>query len=70
MTVSDFWHSAFLSALARLPAQEAKIEADLSLKIAAEHWQQVLRKKGRVVPSNWIPYAQLDITNIDEQQTV
>lgn len=39
MTIEDFWNQAFLSALIRLPAQDAKKEADTALQIGIDHWQ-------------------------------
>ena len=42
MKISDFWNQAFISCLGRLPAQEARAEADKALEIALEHWQAVM----------------------------
>lgn len=56
MTVSKFWNQAFIAALTRLPAEQAKIEADKALAIAIEHWQSVMQDKGAVVPE-WVLYA-------------
>ena len=56
MTVSKFWNQAFIAALTRLPAEQAKIEADKDLAIAIEHWQSVMKDKGAVVPE-WVLYA-------------
>jgi hypothetical protein len=39
MKVQTFWNKAFLAALTRLPANEAKIEADLATELCIEHWQ-------------------------------
>jgi hypothetical protein len=38
MKTSTFWNRAFLAALHRLPAQAAREEADLAVKLALEHW--------------------------------
>ena len=40
MSLSEFWNSAFLSALARLPAEQAKLEADKAVEVAINHWQE------------------------------
>lgn len=40
MTIDDFWNQAFISALSRLPATEARIEADVALEICIEQWQK------------------------------
>lgn len=40
MTIEDFWNQAFLSALTRCPAEEAKEEANRALEICIEHWQE------------------------------
>lgn len=40
MTIEDFWNSAFLAALGRLPVAEAKREADLATKTCIEHWHR------------------------------
>lgn len=39
MRIEEFWNSAFLSALTRLPADEAKTEADKATQICIAHWQ-------------------------------
>lgn len=39
MKVDKFWNQAFLAALSRLPAHEAKIEADLATELCISHWQ-------------------------------
>jgi hypothetical protein len=39
MTIEDFWNQAFLAALGRLPATQAKKEADTATKLCVEHWQ-------------------------------
>ncbi|WP_155617034.1 hypothetical protein [Xanthomonas translucens] len=40
MTIEDFWNQAFLSALARLPVEEAKRIADEAVEAGIAHWQQ------------------------------
>lgn len=39
MKIEDFWNQAFISALARLPANDAKAEADQALQLCIKHWQ-------------------------------
>lgn len=39
MKVEKFWNQAFLAALGRLPADEAKCEADLATDLCIKHWQ-------------------------------
>ncbi len=39
MTIEDFWTQAFLAALARVPAEEAKKQADIATKLCIERWQ-------------------------------
>lgn len=39
MTIEDFWNQAFLAALGRLSAAQAKKEADTATKLCVEHWQ-------------------------------
>jgi hypothetical protein len=51
MTIEDFWNQAFLSALTRCPAGEAKLEADVALQICIEHWQSK--------NLTWAPYPPL-----------
>ncbi|MBO9837790.1 hypothetical protein [Xanthomonas phaseoli] len=39
MKVEQFWNKAFLAALTRLPADEAKAEADKATELCISHWQ-------------------------------
>jgi hypothetical protein len=39
MIISDFWNQAFISALGRLPADEARKEADIATEMCIEQWQ-------------------------------
>lgn len=39
MKVEQFWNKAFLAALTRLPADEAKAEADKATNLCIKHWQ-------------------------------
>ena len=63
MKISDFWNQAFISCLGRLPADEARAEADKALAIAFEHWQEVMKDKGQVVHAT-VPYASLDVADV------
>lgn len=67
MTVSKFWNQAFIAALTRLPAEQAKIEADKALEIAIEHWQSVMDQKGAAVPQ-WVLYADMRMEDIRKQR--
>jgi hypothetical protein len=40
MTINDFWNQAFISALGRLPADEARKEADIATEMCIEKWQK------------------------------
>lgn len=39
MKIEKFWNQAFVAALSRLPAEQAKAEADLATQLCIEHWQ-------------------------------
>ncbi|WDJ35698.1 hypothetical protein [Xanthomonas campestris] len=39
MKVEQFWNKAFLAALTRLPADEAKAEADKATELCINHWR-------------------------------
>lgn len=39
MTVIEFWNSAFLAALSRLPVAHAKEEADLATEACLDRWK-------------------------------
>lgn len=67
MTISKFWNQAFIAALARLPAEEAKLEADKALSIAIAHWQAVKGVNGNVVPI-WILHADQRLEDVNTQQ--
>jgi hypothetical protein len=49
MKIEDFWNQAFLSALGRLPAAEAKDEADKATELCIEFW-----RSNRL---NWAPLS-------------
>lgn len=40
MKVETFWNKAFLAALSRLSAEEAKKEADLATELCIKQWQE------------------------------
>ena len=63
MTVSDFWHESFLAALARLPAEQARDEADRAFDLAVRHWDQTKERWGGVIETLVRP-DQLDITTM------
>lgn len=39
MKVSEFWNHAFLAAMSRVPASEAKAEADAATELCLQHWR-------------------------------
>lgn len=39
MKVKTFWNNAFLASLARLPVNEAKLEADRATELCIRQWQ-------------------------------
>lgn len=61
MSISEFWNQAFISALSRLPAPEAKEEADAALELCILHWQDQSERLLMPVPQIW---AQGDVTQI------
>lgn len=56
MKIEKFWNQAFLAALTRLPAEEAKKEADQATEICIEFWR-----------SNRLNWAPLSILRWQEQ---
>ena len=44
MKVQTFWNKAFLAALTRLPADEAKVEADKATALCIERWNKANKK--------------------------
>ena len=53
MRIQDFWNQAFIAALGRLPADEAKAEADSALALCIAHWQQHSERLMMPVPQQW-----------------
>jgi hypothetical protein len=43
MNIESFWNQAFISSLGRLPAEEAKAEADKATALCISHWQGKIR---------------------------
>ncbi|MDN8644016.1 hypothetical protein Q0S19_05970 [Stenotrophomonas indicatrix] len=39
MNIEEFWNSAYIAALTRLPARDARREADLATELCIEHWR-------------------------------
>jgi hypothetical protein len=52
MTIEEFWNQAFLAALNRVAAKEAKIEADTATELCILHWQE-LKYKYYQPPMKW-----------------
>lgn len=48
MKVIDFWNQAFIAALGRLPAEEARKEADVATELCIDQWQ---KKRYNYAPS-------------------
>lgn len=61
MTIAEFWNQAFIAGLTRLPADQAKKEADAALAIAIEHWRAVAKDRGALV-ATWAPYGDFDLS--------
>lgn len=39
MNIESFWNQAFIASLSRLPAEEAREEADKATELCIAHWQ-------------------------------
>ena len=52
MTIEDFWNQAFLACLSRVPAEDARKEADKALRICLEHWI-AHKSKYSAIPPLW-----------------
>lgn len=52
MTIEEFWNQAFLAALGRCSADEAKSEADRALLLCVAHWQRQ-EKNWSTAPVLW-----------------
>lgn len=59
MTINDFWNQAFISALGRLPADEARKEADIATEMCIDQWQ---RRRYNYVPSFTALWQNQDIS--------
>ena len=66
MTVEKFWNAAFLAALSRLPADEAKLEADRATELCIEHWHEYRRN---YEPSYLMRWKDQDITKASSIDT-
>lgn len=53
MKVEQFWNKAFLAALTRLSAEEAKIEADKATDLCIQHWQSNYRRSAPQYRTRW-----------------
>ncbi|QTK46678.1 hypothetical protein [Xanthomonas euvesicatoria] len=53
MKVEQFWNKAFLAALTRLPADEAKAEADQATELCIQHWQSNYRHFAPQYRTRW-----------------
>lgn len=53
MTIEQFWNQAFLAALTRLPADDAKLEADKATQLCIEHWQSNIYHWAPEHPRRW-----------------
>lgn len=61
MKIEEFWNQAFLAALGRLPAQEAKAEADLATELCIENWQA---HHFHWAPQNLLRWQEQEITYV------
>lgn len=64
MKIEKFWNQAFLAALARLPAGEAKKEADTATELCIAFWRE-----NRM---NWAPlsikrWQEQDVTDVPKR---
>ena len=59
--IEKFWNQAFIAALIRLPAEEAKLEADKATELCIEHWQSKSEHLLMPVPRSW---AEGDISQV------
>lgn len=53
MKIEKFWNSAFPPVLARLPAEEAKVEADKATEVCNTHWQNQALNWAPPEPKRW-----------------
>lgn len=53
MSIEEFWNQAFLAALVRLPAPEAKKEADVATKLCIENWESNRNRFTGQMPIRW-----------------
>jgi len=51
--IETFWNHAFLFALGRLSAEEAKAEADLATELCIQQWQNKSRKRSADGIGKW-----------------
>ncbi|KRB10271.1 hypothetical protein [Lysobacter sp. Root690] len=65
MKIEEFWNQAFLAALARLPAEAAKKEADEATQICLHHW---IDHRLHWAPIQSILWQEQDITNAPQQR--
>lgn len=59
MTNGELWTKAFIAALARVPAEEAKIEADKAIALFAKHLNET---KKNPVTSKIIKWSDQELT--------
>lgn len=63
MKIEDFWNHAFLAALGRLPAQEAKDEADKATELCIEFWRS---NRLNWAPLNILRWQDQEVTNVPQ----
>jgi len=61
MKIQDFWNQAFLAALTRLPAGEAKEEAHRATQLCIEQWQS---QRFHWAPQNLRSWQEQDICHV------
>lgn len=53
MTIEEFWNQAFLTSLARVDPEQAKLDADRAVQIAISHWQEHIYSWGPSITPRW-----------------
>ena len=61
MKMKKFWNKAFIAALNRLPAEEAKKEADLAIELCVAHWQT---NSDFMVPAQTAKWQDQDVASV------
>ena len=65
MTVAEFWNNAFISALSRVAAVDAREEANTALELAIQHWQE----SARGMEPTWTRYSDLSLSDVQKPRS-